>query len=88
MQDVVRLCVETAAIVLVLVMRIPQRCEVLRLAAAGGRNRFNGALALGLVTLEDRIRKINRGMAGRQIGVVVAAVGIRGAWKRLRAFVR
>lgn len=87
MRGVVRLCVETAAVVLVLVMRIPQRCKVLRLAAAGGRNGFNGALALGLVTLEDWIREINRGLAGRQFGVVVAAC-IRGALKRLRAFVR
>lgn len=53
MQGVVRLCVEAAAIVLVLVMRIPQGCEVLRLAATGGRHRFNGALALGLVTLKN-----------------------------------
>lgn len=76
---------DTAKVVRILVIRMPQR-EILGLATADRCDRLDGALAFSLVALDGWVWEVGWGLA--QSRGDEAGAGVGGALKRLRAFIR
>lgn len=76
---------DTAKVVRILLIRMPQR-EIPRLAAADRCNRLDGAFAFSLVALESWVWEVGWRLAQGRGDEEGADFG--GALKRLRAFIR